>query len=189
MYEEFEDEQDYINGDHEGLDAEGLDDQAQILAALGDDGGLGDDESLGGLFSWVSSAANVVAKATAVIVHSPITKVVVGGVAIVVPAVGVPAMAGLVMADKLMRTAEGARGTPAQRTAVIKAVKNTVKAAASGDQGAKRALEFMALAKRVRETQHAAALRAPNALRGKRHTGPLVDDKGRIHRGVWVRVG
>lgn len=43
-----------------------------------------------------------IAKVAKIVVKSPVTKVVAGGVAVVMPAVGVPALAGLAAADKVV---------------------------------------------------------------------------------------
>lgn len=56
-----------------------------------------------------------VAKVAKVIVKSPVTKVVAGGVAVVMPAIGVPALAGLAAADKVVDATD-------KGVAVVKAV-------------------------------------------------------------------
>jgi len=65
--------------------------------------------------SFLSSIAKI-AKS---VVKSPITKVIAGGVAVVVPVVGVPALAGLAAADKVVdATDKGLAAVKAARSAV-----------------------------------------------------------------------
>lgn len=60
-----------------------------------------------------------IAKVAKSVVHSPITKVVAGGLAVVVPVVGVPALAGLAAADKVIdATDKGTAALKAARSAV-----------------------------------------------------------------------
>lgn len=164
---------------HEVFETE---EEMQIIAAYNDEGEIGD------FGDWVSGAVKSIGRVAKKVIKSKLTKAVVGGVAIVFPPVGVPAAAALVAADRIVRTAEGSKGTPKQRAAVHRAIKRTVIEAKAGDPDAERAIEFMALAKRLRAAQAAAQKRAGGPS-GPRVSGPIVTSRGRIVRGVWVRVG
>lgn len=72
-----------------------------------------------------------IAKIAKSVVKSPITKVVAGGVSLVMPAVGIPALAGLAAADKVVSAADKGR-------AVLKQVK--AGSAAPGVPGGRSAL-------------------------------------------------
>jgi hypothetical protein len=176
------------------ISGDGSGDHAEVLGALSDD-------SIGGLFSFVKKAAKYAVAPVAFVhkaawdaapkawrdtakkvVHSGVTKSVVGGVAIAFPPVGVPAAAGLVIADKALQVAEGIQGTPAQQEAMKRTITNTVAAAAKGDQDADRAVHAMALARHLR------AVKASKEPSGARVSAPLVHPDGRIEHGVWVKV-
>jgi len=78
-----------------------------------------------GFFDDVFSAVKSVGKA---IVKSPITKVIAGAAAIVMPAIGLPLAAGLTIADRAIATADGLRTakSPAAAARVKKAVAHTI---------------------------------------------------------------
>jgi len=169
-------------------------DEVEILGALtavvGEVDILGTEEMIGDIGDFFSS----VGKAAGAIIKSPITKTIAGAAAIVFPPVGVPASAALVVADRAVRTAEGMRGTPKQQATVRKAVTQSVRAAsfmsklvARGKpvpqelKDAARAVEFMALAKKVRRGQAKIANQRPEAL-------VAVDKRGKIKRGHFVQV-
>lgn len=142
-----------------------------ITDNLGDDDLIGDDdEILGGFFDSIAKVAGGaikgVVKVGKSIVKSPITKVVAGAAAIVIPPVGIPASAALVVADRAVRTMEGFRGDPKKAAVVRQAVTATAQLAKKGDPDARRAVEFIKLAERLRHTQQkrAAAPRARGTL-------------------------
>lgn len=154
-----------------------------------------------GAFGWVKKAVKKVGKAAKAvgkgaisvgktIVKSPIVKTAAGGLAIAFPAVGVPLAAGLVVADRAIKTAEGLRGTPKQQAAMKKTIANTVALAQRGNAGARKAVELMATARRVRETQ---AKQTQVNLKAKTTPlgGLLVVGHGknvRIERGQFAKV-
>lgn len=159
------------------------------------------DIEIVGAFGFIKKAVRKVGKAAKsvgkgvvsvgkTIVKSPIVKTAAGGLAIAFPAVGVPLSAGLVVADRAIRTAEGLRGTAKQQAAMKKTIANTVALAARGNMSAKRAVELMATARRVRETQ---ARQTQVSLKSKSTPlgGLLVVGHGknvRVERGQFAKV-
>lgn len=147
-----------------------------------------DDDVLSGLFDSIAKVAGgaikgVVSQAGKII-KSPITKVVGGAAALVIPPIGLPASAALVVADRAMRTIQGARKNPKAAAVVKQAMATTVKLAAKGDPDARRMVEFVAASERIRNT-NAKRTRAPRA-RGTlvtRKNGKLV-----IERGDWSKA-
>lgn len=85
--------------------------------------------------SFLESAASAVKS----VVKSPYLKAVVGGVALVFPAVGVPAMAALVASEKAIDAAEQTADT-AKKLGAEKLLKATASLAKSGDKDAQRAI-------------------------------------------------
>lgn len=157
--------------------------------------------TVGEAMHTAGDAAKLAGKGGAAVIKSPITKVVAGGVAIAFPAVGVPLAAGLVVADKALRVAEGVRGTPSQQAAMRRTLKTTVALAAKGDPDAKRAVSFMAAATRIRATAAGQAARAASGAVGrvrggkpgkhpaaakKAEGGILVKRGGIVERGTFV---
>ncbi len=90
---------------------------------------------------WLGDAWKGVKK----VVKSPITKVIVGGVAIVFPPVGVPAAAALVAADQVVRASESSDPKVAAKAKATIAA--TTKLANAGDAHAQAALKIMVVAK------------------------------------------
>lgn len=112
----------------------------------------GDEVGFGFLkkaFKSVKKAASGVASVAKSVVRSPITKAVLGGTAIVFPAVGVPALAAATIADKAIATAE--KGDAAAKK-VKAAIKHTKQLASSGDPGAKRAMASFRVALRAKRS-------------------------------------
>lgn len=151
------------------------------------------------------SVGRTVGKAAKAVVRSPLVKAGAAGLAMVVPAVGVPLTGALVAADKLISMAESADKA---RANIAKAfIKNTKATAMAGDKGAQRA--FLLL-KKVREKKQQVRAESPaqrqerlrnQALAAKRRraaeqfyaqpatSGFLVAKGGRILRGNFVRKG
>lgn len=160
-----------VSGDEEINDDEISD--VEILGALDelwtdtltDDDLMGADDELQGFLDFVAKAASSVIK-------SPITKIVAGAAAFVIPPIGVPAAAALIVADRAVRVAEGFHGNAKKKKIVTAAIAHTVKLAKAGDPDAKRAAEFMKAAQRVR---------AATAKRTKSTRGTLVHRGARGH--------
>lgn len=87
------------------------------------------------------------------VVKHPLTKMVAGGVAVAFPAVGVPLVAGIAVADQLVTAAEQTK-LPKRQAAAKKIVKRTVAAAKAGDKDAGRAVKIItAVAKKKRASR------------------------------------
>jgi len=135
---------------------------------LSDDDLMGADDELQGFFDDIARAAGSVLK-------SPITKMVAGAAAFVIPPIGVPAAAALMVADRAVRTAEGFRGKGKAKKIAHNAIAHTVKLAKQGDPDAKRAAEFMKAAQRVRKAAE---------KRAKSTRGTLVHRDSRGHYAI-----
>lgn len=118
-------------------------------------------------------------KQTAAVIKSPITKAVVGGVALVFPPVGVPMAAGLVVADRAVRIAEGVKGTPKQQGVMKRTIMNTIKLAKQGDKGAKQAVSMMAAATRIRRTVADQSARAATGTVKRLAGGTTIKRRGK----------
>lgn len=101
--------------------------------------------------SWLDDAWKSVKK----VVKSPITKAIVGGVAIVFPPVGVPAAAALVAADITVRATESK--DPKVRAEAKKLIDNTAKLAKEGDPGAQAAIKILTVVADMRKKAKAIA--------------------------------
>lgn len=88
--------------------------------------------------------------ATKSIIKSPVTKVIVGGVAVVFPPVGVPATAALIVADRVVRASESKDAKV--RDAAKKQIAATAALAAKGNTHAQAAMKSFDVAKTL--TQH-----------------------------------
>lgn len=123
-----------------------------------------------GVSKGVKSAVKTVgktAKVAAAINRSPLFKTALGGVAIVMPAVGVPALAASTAADRLVAAVEqGGK----QAASVKRALERTSQLAAQGDAGAKRALDAVKVAQTAR--RHGTTARALVAARASSSPRP-----------------
>jgi|GEM_PF-2958510 len=97
-----------------------------------------DDASVEGFFDDVW-------KGTKAVIKSKVTKVAVGGLAIAFPAVGVPAAAALVAADRVVRESE--KGNPKAKKLIV----NTANLANKGDRHAQAAMKILTIAKESRK--------------------------------------
>lgn len=115
---------------------------------------LFDDMVIGNIFSdaW---------KATKSVIKSPITKAIVGGVAVVFPPVGLPAAAALVTADQVVRASESK--DPKVRAKAKAMIAATGKLAKAGNTHAQAALKTMVVAKAARYAAPGSA--GPSAAR------------------------
>lgn len=88
------------------------------------------------------------------IIKSPVLKATVAGLAVAYPPVGVPAAAALVAANAVIK--HTASKDKPKRKLALKLTVNTAKAAKKGDEDAKRGLQVLLVAKRMRKAQRAA---------------------------------
>jgi len=163
-------------------------------------------ESINGFFDDIASGFKAVVHAAAdvgkAIVHSPITKVIAGATALVMPAVGVPLAAGLVVADRAIQVADGLRPTtPEKRARVQAAVRHTIQAAKlKTPQGlpahpeAQKFVELMHLAQNLRKAQdkrlgrrHPPHIREVHGHGSHARVGTLVTRDPRTHKLVLVK--
>jgi hypothetical protein len=87
------------------------------------------------------------------VVRSPVLKTVAGGVAISFPVVGVPAVAGVALANRALAVADQ---SPAKAKALKRTIARTQVLARAGDEPARRALSALSLAAAARQREPAA---------------------------------
>lgn len=168
-----------ILGDDELMDVALLGDV--LYGPLDDDELIGDDE-LEGIFDSIAKAVKSVGKVITApikvagkVLKSPIAKTIVGGIGVVFPP-ALPVSAGIVLADRALRVAEGTKGTAKQQTVMKAALKRTTAAAKKGDPAAQKTVEYLASARRMR-------LQSAKVSGAAAEPGLMVTAQGRIKRG------
>lgn len=106
-----------------------------------------------------------------------------GMTAFLFPPTGVPLTVGLVVADRALRLADGLKGTTEQHKAARVVLANTVKLAKKGHPPAKKAVELLGTASRVRKAQIEGKSKPGKPVQ----LGRLVVD-GKITRGHFQAV-
>jgi len=96
--------------------------------------------------SIFSKAWKSIRKAAKAVVRSPVVKFAAVGLTIVAPPAGAGAMAGLAVADKVIKATESK--DPKRRAEAKKVIANTVKVAKAGNVHARHGSALLALAKR-----------------------------------------
>lgn len=163
------DEEIYLSGDEMSGDE---DLQDHLAATFGEDlGYIGQDELQRAIIGFsllkgIKSVVRTVAK-------SPLVKAVATGAAFVVPAVGVPAVAAITMADKLVKASKSPN--PKQRVAAKKMIASTAQQAKAGDTNAQRGLALM-----VNQAQTNKA--PPRLQQGYKRVTFVVGPRGTIQR-------
>jgi hypothetical protein len=150
-------------------------------------GEIGGDEEL---FPYsVGGVGDKLAKIGKAIVHSPITKTVAAGVAVVYPPVGVPLVAAVTIADKAVTMAQSKKPAEAK---VGKAVIAATKAEAAKDPNAARAfklmearykdpVKFRSVATRLAKTSYSSDTGLQKAV------GWVITQAGRVHQSNQIR--
>jgi hypothetical protein len=110
------------------------------------------------------------------------------GLAFAFPPVGIPAVAGLMAADRVIQVADGLRGSPAQQTKVRKALVQTAELAKRGDDDAKRFVSHFHLAKTLRSVQSKKIAEAKGKAGRVRRLLAVVPGTGRIERGNFIKT-
>lgn len=145
--------------------------EVEILGVLDDlwTDTLSDDDLMGGDDDELQGFFDSIAKVAGDIIKSPVTKVIAGAAALVIPPIGVPAAAALVVADRAVRTMEGFRGNAKKKKIVTEALHETGRLAKQGDPDAQRMVGFLKAAHRIRR----ASEKRLRATRGTLvHRGP-----------------
>lgn len=155
---------------------------------------------------------NDVRSAARKVAQSPVTRVAAAGVAVAFPAVGIPAVAALETANRVMAAADSAEAKV--KKVAHDLIKRTHALAKNGNADARRGLEVLAVAKRARDAKKvttsarvasaskakmktvlaapgggqlvAALVKSKVATGGPAQEGVLVMPNGRVARGKWV---
>ena len=134
----FGDEEIHLSGDELSGDEADLADH--LVATFGEDVAyVGDEEMQRAIIGW--SLGKALKKVVKKVAKSPLVKIVATGASFVCPAVGVPALAALTMADKLIKASKSPSAS--QRVAAKKMIQSTAQAAKRGDPDAQRGLSLL----------------------------------------------